>query len=234
METNTFTSNAKGLAKNPLGIIALFLSLIYVLACLVLGSTISLLVSDERKILIWFIVLFPVCILIVFFILVTYHHTKLYAPSDFKDEKNFIESSKQTKYVNQRENKIIEKIENNSENKHILSLLTHSSVTGLLALYAVKLSIEKNIGFSLENLESNVEILEKSYTHGYLVACSSVGVFSFVSNETIFVLTELSPLVSNNIKQIVDSFAEIELKENKSNYLKEQIDLLEKAFNDKK
>jgi ABC-type transport system involved in multi-copper enzyme maturation permease subunit len=83
--------NAKGLTRNPLGIIALFISLIYGFACLVLSSSLSNLIGmTERLPLIWFIIGFPILILISFILLVIFHHEKLYAPIDYKDEKNFV------------------------------------------------------------------------------------------------------------------------------------------------
>jgi hypothetical protein len=86
-----FMDKAKGLTRNPLGIIALFISLIYGFACLVLSTSIkNLQYPCERLPLIWFIILFPILILGAFTYLVVKHHPKLYGPSDFKDEKNFI------------------------------------------------------------------------------------------------------------------------------------------------
>jgi len=88
---SNFLDKAKGYAKNPLGIIALFISLIYGFACLVLSTSINNFTGPaERLPLIWFVILFPVLILIGFIYLVIFHHGKLYAPSDFKDEENFI------------------------------------------------------------------------------------------------------------------------------------------------
>ncbi len=82
---------AKGLTKNPLEIIGLFISFIYGFACLVLGTSLNNLHgSEERLPLIWFIILFPCVVLGVFTFLVICHHKKLYAPSDYKDEKNFV------------------------------------------------------------------------------------------------------------------------------------------------
>ncbi|MGE4537927.1 MAG: pYEATS domain-containing protein [Desulfovibrio sp.] len=85
----TFSSTAQGLARNPLGIIALFIVLVYGFACLVVSST-SPLESSDRRPIVWFIVIFPVIVIGVFGWLVSRHHKKLYAPSDFKDESNFL------------------------------------------------------------------------------------------------------------------------------------------------
>jgi hypothetical protein len=86
-----FMEKTKGLTKNPIGIIALFISLIYGFACLVLSTSLSNLQGQEERLpLIWFIILFPVVILIGFIYLVVCHYEKLYAPSDWKNEENFI------------------------------------------------------------------------------------------------------------------------------------------------
>ncbi|MBF0269294.1 MAG: hypothetical protein HQL44_11955 [Alphaproteobacteria bacterium] len=88
-----FGDVAQGLAKNPLGIIALFIVLIYGFACLVVGAS-SYLQAAERMPIIWFMVLFPAVVLGVFAWLVSTHHRKLYAPSDFKNEAHFLEAQR--------------------------------------------------------------------------------------------------------------------------------------------
>lgn len=87
--TKSFGETAKGLARNPLGIIALFIVLVYGFASLVtaFASTFS---SSERLPLIWFMVLFPVLVLAVFTWLVSKHSEKLYSPGDFKNEDNWV------------------------------------------------------------------------------------------------------------------------------------------------
>jgi len=82
---------AKNLTKNPLGIIGLFIVMVYSLACIVLGVGAEHLQPNEKLPLVWFIVLFPILILWAFYMLVTKHHKKLYAPSDFKNEELFLE-----------------------------------------------------------------------------------------------------------------------------------------------
>lgn len=89
MTPKGFGETAKGLARNPLGVIALFLVLVYALASLVLGVG-SHLTSLERLPMVWFLVVFPLLVLGVFTLLVTRHHPKLYAPSDFEDDDSFL------------------------------------------------------------------------------------------------------------------------------------------------
>jgi CheY-like chemotaxis protein len=80
---------AKGLARNPLGIIALFIVLVYGFASLVTAFA-GAFTPDERLPLIYFLVVFPVIVLGVFAWLVSCHSGKLFAPADFKDEENYV------------------------------------------------------------------------------------------------------------------------------------------------
>lgn len=84
-----FVNAAKGLARNPLGIIALFIVLVYGFASLVtvFGGSFS---NEERLPLIYFLVLFPMVVLGVFAWLVSTHSGKLFAPADFKNEENYV------------------------------------------------------------------------------------------------------------------------------------------------
>lgn len=79
---------AKGLARNPLGIIALFIVLVYGFAALLTGFSASF-THEERLPLIYFLVTFPILVLIVFAWLVSSHSSKLFAPADFKNEENY-------------------------------------------------------------------------------------------------------------------------------------------------
>ncbi len=90
--TGNFGDVATRLARNPLGIIALFIVLVYAMATIVVGA-VSLTASD-RTLLIYFMVGFPVLVLGVFAWLVVGHSGKLFAPADFKDEANYIRALK--------------------------------------------------------------------------------------------------------------------------------------------
>jgi CheY-like chemotaxis protein len=86
---DTFGKTARSLARNPLGIIALFIVLVYGFAALVTAFASSF-SPGERLPLIYFLVLFPILVLIVFAWLVSKHSGKLFAPSDFKNEDNYV------------------------------------------------------------------------------------------------------------------------------------------------
>lgn len=88
MDLENFSQSAKGFTKSPLGIIALFIVLVYGFASIVVsfGSNLSAYVAP----LVYFLVFFPVIVFFGFLWLVSKHHNKLYGPSDFQNEDNFI------------------------------------------------------------------------------------------------------------------------------------------------
>lgn len=94
MDAEKFSESAKGFTKSPLGIIALFIVLVYGFASLVVGLEEGM--SDHIFPLIYFMVFFPVIVFAGFLWLVAKHHNKLYGPSDFKNEENFLKAQMAT------------------------------------------------------------------------------------------------------------------------------------------
>jgi len=88
---NGFWEAAKGFSRNPLGIIGLFQLLVYAIAGLVatFGTSFT---PFQRNVLTVFLVGFPVVILGVFAWLVTRHSGKLFAPSDYRDDANYLQA----------------------------------------------------------------------------------------------------------------------------------------------
>jgi len=85
-----FSLSAQKLSRNPLGILALFLVLIYGISSFVF--TFSQNLPDSLTLLFTlFIVIYPFIVLYVFYKLVTEHHTKLYAPIDYPIPEHFKE-----------------------------------------------------------------------------------------------------------------------------------------------
>jgi hypothetical protein len=97
MSLREFGKIAISLARNPLSIIALFLVLIYACTALYMGISGSQLAPEERIILIWFLVIFPVAVLGVFVFLVSKHSEKLYAPTDFSNDHYYLLSQQKEK-----------------------------------------------------------------------------------------------------------------------------------------
>lgn len=72
--------------RNPLTIIAIFAGISEISATAVLPF-----ISESiQKVFIWFIILFPFVLLILFFITLWTKHQVLYAPSDYKSDENFL------------------------------------------------------------------------------------------------------------------------------------------------
>lgn len=72
--------------NNPLTIIAIFAALAEV------AGTVALATVDKslQPTFVWFVMLFPTIIVILFFITLNFNPKVLYAPSDFRDEANFL------------------------------------------------------------------------------------------------------------------------------------------------
>jgi hypothetical protein len=84
-----FGGTAKSLARNPLGIIALFIVLVYGFASLVTAFAGSF-SAGERVPLVYFLVGFPILVLGVFTWLVSTHSVNLFAPADFKNQEHYV------------------------------------------------------------------------------------------------------------------------------------------------
>lgn len=88
-QVREFGAVAKSLARNPLGIIALFIVLVYGFASLVTAFAGSF-SPGERAPLIYFLVFFPILVLAAFTWLVSQRSGNLFGPADFKKEENYV------------------------------------------------------------------------------------------------------------------------------------------------
>jgi hypothetical protein len=88
-EAGRFSETAKSLARNSLGLIALFIVLGYGFASLVTAFAGSF-TAGERLPLIYFLIVSAVLVLAVFSWLVSKHPGALFAPGDFKNEENYV------------------------------------------------------------------------------------------------------------------------------------------------
>lgn len=81
--------------KNPLTVIAIFAGIAEVS-----GSAVLPLIDPANQTLyIWFLMLFPFALIGIFFLTLNFNHRVLYAPSDFKDEDNFVNILKKSTYT---------------------------------------------------------------------------------------------------------------------------------------
>jgi hypothetical protein len=84
-----FYDAARSLSRNPLGIIALFIVLVYAVASLVIGLGQPPFWQNPFHPAVLFLAFFPVVVLVVFTHLVARYHTHLYAPGDYKNQEHF-------------------------------------------------------------------------------------------------------------------------------------------------
>lgn len=75
-----------GHIKNPLTVIAIFAAIAEISGTTVL----PFIEADNQNIYIWFLIFFPIFLVGIFFLTLNFNHRVLYAPSDYKDEKNFV------------------------------------------------------------------------------------------------------------------------------------------------
>lgn len=75
-----------GHIKNPLTVIAIFAAIAEISGTTVL----PFIKTENQNIYIWFLMFFPTFLVGTFFLTLNFNHKVLYAPSDYKDEKNFV------------------------------------------------------------------------------------------------------------------------------------------------
>lgn len=106
-----FNKSAEKLSRNPLGIIALFILLIYGFAALLFEFSGSVLEPGQKWWFTIFLVVFPVFVLVDFTILVIFHHAKLYGPYDYRSDDAFFKTIPAGKTKEKYEEKVKEEIE---------------------------------------------------------------------------------------------------------------------------
>lgn len=80
--------------KNPLTVIAIFAGIAEISGTAVLPH----IASENQALYIWFLMLFPFALIALFFLTLNFNHRVLYAPSDFRDEDNFVNILKKSTY----------------------------------------------------------------------------------------------------------------------------------------
>lgn len=140
-----------GHIRNPLTVIAIFAAIAEISGTTVL----PFIESENQSIYIWFLMLFPIFLVGVFFITLNFNHKVLYAPSDYKNEDNFLKSfgkatfrekeRKLKQEVEEAEEEVVESridSEENEENNDQPNRDGHSKIIENVTL-AEKLAIQK-------------------------------------------------------------------------------------------
>lgn len=75
--------------KNPLTIVGIFAGIVEVCANIVL----PFLNEPQQSTYIWFLMLFPAGLVIIFFLTLNFNHVALYAPSDYNNDQGFMDAN---------------------------------------------------------------------------------------------------------------------------------------------
>ena len=102
-----------GIIKNPLTIIAIFAGIAEVSGTVVL----PFIAQQNQSLFIYFLIFFPSLLVLLFFITLNFNNKVLYAPSDYKDETNYI---KLNRYDISQQNTIEVKIPKEDSNTQLL------------------------------------------------------------------------------------------------------------------
>lgn len=136
----------KGKVQNPLTIIAIFAGIAEVT-----GTTVLLgLPLEIQRIFIWFAMVFPVLLVIAFFIVLYFKRDALYAPSDFINEEYFIKLIELKKYKQQKDV---------NDAKEIIKEV--QKLTDPISLKSEDLEITSALKDKLEKMEEKLEEMLK-------------------------------------------------------------------------
>lgn len=92
--------------SNPLTVIAIFAGLAEVAGTVALAT-----VSPEvQRTFVWFVMIFPICLVCFFFLTLNFNPRVLYAPSDFQNEDNFLQAFVGTRRVAANFEAVIERL----------------------------------------------------------------------------------------------------------------------------
>lgn len=156
-----------GTIKNPLTIIAIFAGLAEV------GGTIVLpfISENNQLVFIYFLMIFPCLLVILFFVTLNWNNKVLYAPSDYKDEENYIRIFK---YDNSIQKNVEVTIPNDNQFEIVINQLNEMNEQLETKIY----KIEKQIENSKTNPE-DISIVKDLYQ--YKISNSLIGHRKFVT-----------------------------------------------------
>jgi len=106
---------------------------------------------------------------------------------------------------------------------------TYASPSGLLALYATSLSFKNKKKFNLSELEYSIPLIQEDYTNGFLVACSSFGLFTRKDYSEDWIIPNINEDFLQNIEPELRRRVNSMDKEDKE-YLIHQMKLTEEFF----
>lgn len=110
------------------------------------------------------------------------------------------------------------------DSKQLQHFYSMVSFSGLLSLYAMKLSFERQTAFDRLDLATNVAVLPEGYFHGFIVACSAMDILSYNLKKTIVTVVSVDSLILKTIEE------EMRKQIKKEKYWEDQLNILIKYF----
>ncbi len=139
--------------SNPLTIIAIFAGLAEVVSTVAL-ITVSI---EVQVILVWFVMLFPLFLAVLFFVTLNFNPQVLYAPSDFQNEENFLNVLRNKKSLEVSFSKLNEELESSTDKilETIISRFGQEAKTQ-------RKSLRQLIDNQIKELKTSIEKTEES------------------------------------------------------------------------
>ena len=106
--------------------------------------------------------------------------------------------------------------------------LSNSSVIGVFALYAISLSKKHNRPFSINELCRRVKLFSPDYTNGFLIAASSIGLFSRTNYSARWTIADFDDYLMTKIK--AEAYERKNMLTEEAQYLVGQLKLIESFF----
>ncbi len=123
---------------------------------------------------------------------------------------------------------IAEVLRATNSNEFIDKFLSNSSVIGVFALYAVSLSKKHSSPFSISELCRRVKLLSPDYTNGFLIAASSIGLFSRTNYSARWTIADFEDYLMTKIK--AKAYERKDMMTEEAEYLDGQLKLIESFF----
>lgn len=79
------------------------------------------------------------------------------------------------------------------------------SFSGLLIIYALKLSLEKKLAFDTEDFAKTIQVIDSNYFLGFIVACTSCGIADFNYKGNVVTVVYIDPFIIRSIDDEISS-----------------------------
>lgn len=112
----------------------------------------------------------------------------------------------------------------NYTDKDIQGILSKTSYTGIVILYALAKSLNKKMGFDFTEFMNGELKSTEDYNYGFIVAFNAVGLLDYNFNNNIMTMTSMNEHILTGLKK------EIDFRSKKRPDLKDTIEIIDNYF----